>query len=110
LGEEGQGKDIASLSFILAYYMLRLLARKLQDGYKHVQALKTSIRASVPPKWFANHVALAYSIGWPSSFTEEKQSDAMMEEKGRLEESPKTFGGIGKYFQYYIRLGFTTCK
>jgi hypothetical protein len=41
---------------------------------------KTSVRASIPPKRFANHVALTSSIGEPSSFVEQVWSDAMMEE------------------------------
>lgn len=57
----------------------------LQDTQEHVGVRKTSLRINIPPKRFANNVALTSSIGRPLSFVEQLWSDVMMEESDARE-------------------------
>jgi hypothetical protein len=52
----------------------------LQHAREHVEAPRSSMRASVPTRRYAPCIALASSTYEPSTYLEEVSSDALMEE------------------------------
>ena len=68
-----------------------------EKDQNNVGAPKYLVRESIPPRRYASHIALVFSICEPSSSLEEESCDTLMEEDAKVSSSTTIDGRIVEY-------------